>query len=50
MTCVELLRTQAFIDGELDDAAARDAEQHLESCVACQAFVADAATYRRGNS
>ena len=43
MTCVELLRTQAFIDGELDAAASRDAEHHLESCRECQAFVADAA-------
>ena len=43
MTCAEQLRTQAFIDGELDDAAARDAENHLAGCANCQAFVADAA-------
>jgi anti-sigma factor RsiW len=43
MTCVELLRTQAFVDGELDGAASTDAEQHLQSCAECQAFVASAA-------
>ena len=42
MSCVELLRTQAFIDGELDATAARDAERHLQDCVECQAFVAGA--------
>jgi anti-sigma factor RsiW len=43
MSCVELLRTQAFIDGELEEAAAHDAERHLQDCAECQAFVADAA-------
>ena len=43
MDCAELLRTQAFIDGELDSAASADAERHIETCAACQAFVADAA-------
>lgn len=44
MTCLELLRTQAFLDGELDSAAAAQAERHIESCAECQAFCADAAT------
>jgi anti-sigma factor RsiW len=43
MTCDELLRTQAFIDGELDDAASRDAQRHMEGCEECQTFVASAA-------
>jgi anti-sigma factor RsiW len=44
MTCSELLRTQAFLDGELDSAAAVQAERHIESCAECEAFCADAAT------
>ena len=32
MTCAEILRTQAFLDGELDSDASRDAERHLENC------------------
>jgi anti-sigma factor RsiW len=43
MDCAELLRTQSFIDGELDSAASADAERHIETCADCQAFVADAA-------
>jgi anti-sigma factor RsiW len=43
MSCVELLRTQAFLDGELDEAASRDAERHLQTCAECQAFVASVA-------
>ncbi len=43
MSCPELLRTQAFIDGELDSAASRDAERHIESCAECRDFVAAAA-------
>ena len=43
MSCVELLRTQAFLDGELDEAASRDAERHLQTCPECQAFAAAAA-------
>jgi anti-sigma factor RsiW len=44
MACVELLRTQAFVDGELDGAASRDAERHLQDCAECQDFVAAAAS------
>ena len=43
MTCAEILRTQAFVDGELDSDASRDAERHLESCAECQGFVASTA-------
>jgi len=43
MNCAELLRTQAFLDGELDQTASRDAEQHLQSCAECQVFAASAA-------
>jgi anti-sigma factor RsiW len=43
MTCPELLRTQAYLDGELEGAAATEAERHIEGCAKCQAFSADAA-------
>jgi anti-sigma factor RsiW len=43
MSCPERLRTQAFIDGEVADAEAAAAERHIEGCVDCQAFCADAA-------
>lgn len=43
MNCPELLRTQAWLDGELDGAAAAEAERHVESCAECKAFSADAA-------
>lgn len=43
MTCSELLRTQAFLDGELDDRASHEAERHIESCSECRAFSEDAA-------
>ena len=36
MTCDETLRTQAYLDGELDGAGARDAERHIESCAECR--------------
>jgi len=38
MSCPELLRTQAFLDGELDDKAAAEVERHLENCAECRAF------------
>lgn len=38
MTCDRALQTQAYLDGELDAAAALDAERHLESCAECQAL------------
>lgn len=41
MSCPDILRTQAWLDGELDQAAATEAERHADSCAACRAFVAD---------
>ena len=43
MTCAETLRTQAFIDGELDGDAVAESERHIESCAECQEFCASAA-------
>jgi len=43
MSCNETLRTQSWLDGELDNAAAGEAERHVETCAECQAVVADAA-------
>ena len=54
MTCAELLRTQAFLDGELDDLASREAERHIEICPECRTFSENAArlsdALRRGTS
>ncbi len=43
MSCNETLRTQSWLDGELDNDAAGEAERHVETCAECQAVVADAA-------
>ncbi len=43
MSCADLLRTQAFIDGEVDGADAAAIERHIAGCKDCQAFCADAA-------
>jgi anti-sigma factor RsiW len=43
MSCKESLRTQSFTDGELQGAAADEAERHIETCADCQALVADIA-------
>jgi anti-sigma factor RsiW len=43
MSCPELLRTQAYLDGELDGIAAAEAERHIETCAECQQASADAA-------
>ena len=43
MSCPELLRTQAYLDGELDEKASLEAERHLQSCVECKTFSTDAA-------
>jgi len=43
MSCAEILRTQAFIDGEVVGADAEAIERHIEGCADCQAFCADAA-------
>jgi anti-sigma factor (TIGR02949 family) len=36
MSCRELLRTHAYLDGELDGAAAAEAERHIETCAECR--------------
>ncbi len=41
MACDESLKTQAYLDGELDAADALKAEAHLEHCAECQALAAD---------
>ncbi len=43
MSCPELLRTQAYLDGELEGIAASEAERHIETCAECQQASADAA-------
>ena len=43
MSCPELLRTQAYLDGELEGVAASEAERHIETCAECQQASADAA-------
>jgi len=44
MTCAEILRTQAFIDGQARDDDAAVIEAHIAGCAECQAFVADVAS------
>jgi anti-sigma factor RsiW len=41
MSCPESLHTQSYFDGELDGAAAREAERHLEGCASCRALLED---------
>jgi anti-sigma factor RsiW len=41
MACDEALKTQAYLDGELDAAQSLEVEAHLEHCVECQALAAD---------
>ncbi|MGN6516891.1 MAG: anti-sigma factor family protein [Rhizomicrobium sp.] len=43
MNCPELLRTQAYLDGALDGAAATEAERHLRDCAECQKLAANLA-------
>jgi len=43
MDCPRQVQTSAFIDGELDEHASREAERHIAGCADCQAFVAAAA-------
>lgn len=38
-----ILRTQSYLDGQLDGAESDAAERHLQSCVECQSFAAHAA-------
>jgi anti-sigma factor RsiW len=41
MACDETLKTQAYLDGELDAAQSLDVEAHLEHCTECQTLAAD---------
>lgn len=43
MNCPEILRTQAWLDGELDETAAGEAKRHADACPTCREFVADTA-------
>jgi anti-sigma factor RsiW len=43
MSCGETLRTQAYLDGALDGAAAAEAEAHIEGCAECQQLSAEVA-------
>src|SRR5437588_12781722 len=41
MSCNEALRVHAYVDGELDAAAASEIERHLETCPDCSALLKD---------
>ena len=41
MNCAEVLRVQAYFDGELDAGEAASVRQHLGTCAGCQALLAD---------
>jgi anti-sigma factor RsiW len=43
MSCPELLRTQDYLDGELEGVAASEAERHIETCAECKQASVDAA-------
>lgn len=43
MSCKETLRTQSYLDGQLQGAEASAAERHLESCADCQVLAAETA-------
>ncbi len=43
MSCPELARTHAYLDGELDGTAAAETERHIETCTECRTACADAA-------
>ncbi|MBS0365349.1 MAG: anti-sigma factor [Proteobacteria bacterium] len=43
MSCAEILRTQAWLDGELEGPPAQAAARHTESCAECQAFISSVA-------
>jgi anti-sigma factor RsiW len=46
MRCAELLRVQAYFDGELDALAAVDVEHHGETCAECRWLLRDLARMR----
>jgi anti-sigma factor RsiW len=41
MQCAELLRVQAYFDGEVDAVSAADIERHAEHCAECRALLQD---------
>jgi anti-sigma factor RsiW len=43
MDCDQNLKTQSYLDGELQGVEALEAERHLETCAACQALAAETA-------
>lgn len=43
MSCPETLRTHAWLDGELDETTANDAERHVENCAECESVSVGAA-------
>jgi anti-sigma factor RsiW len=43
MSCQESLRTQSYLDGELQGTEAQAAERHLETCAQCQTLAAKTA-------
>ncbi|MBI3677854.1 MAG: anti-sigma factor [Proteobacteria bacterium] len=47
MSCTKLLTTQAYIDDELDAAAALAAERHIETCAECAALRAEGLAIRK---
>lgn len=48
MICKETLRSQSYLDGELQGAEAAAAERHLEACADCQALAAATADLSDG--
>jgi anti-sigma factor RsiW len=50
MACDESLKTQAYLDGELDAAQALEIEAHLEHCAECQALAMDHADLKEAMS
>jgi len=47
MPCSEAMRAQAYFDGELDAGAALAVEEHVASCAACAALLADLESTRK---
>jgi anti-sigma factor RsiW len=43
MSCDHILRTQSYLDGQLDGAESDAAERHLQACAECQNFAAQTA-------
>jgi anti-sigma factor RsiW len=41
MACPELLRTQAYFDGEIDAGAAAEVQRHIAICAECQSLLND---------